>query len=201
MKIISVSGLDKSGKYTATQLLKQHFENKGLKVATFSLPNYETPIGKLIRQWLTGEYEADPKVFELLQAADKQDAQSVIEQHEAAGVDLLIIDRYIHSMWAYGAYDNAPDWLQDLTRYIRMPDAVVFMDVDPEVSMDRQGQHGANDKYESDLERLQATREEYHRLFAYGAGSPGDDLSVIVVNANNPHDIVKTLSDPGGVLQ
>lgn len=160
-------------------------------MATFSLPNYDTPIGKAIRQWLTGEYQADPKVFELLQAADKQDAQLLIEHYETVGVDVLIIDRYIHSMWAYGAYDNDPDWLQDLTRYIRMPDAVVFMDVDPKVSMARAGKYGANDKYEGDLERLYATKREYEYLFEGQMGSPGDDLPVIVIDANQSHDDVR----------
>lgn len=187
MKIIAIEGLDKAGKNTARELLCTFFEKKGLSIASFSLPDYGNPIGKIIHQWLKGEFQADVKTFELLQAADKQHCQMKIRELEEAGTDILIIDRYIHSLMAYGAYDNDDRWLYWISKYVRKPDAVVYMDVEPEVSMHRRGKYGDNDRYEEDLDRLRYTAREYDCIFKEQA----DLISVKKINANHPLLIVK----------
>lgn len=187
MKIISIEGLDKAGKHTATNVLFDFFKSKGLKVKRFSLPNYESPIGKLIQDWLNGTFHANPQVFELLQAADKQQMQDVVQAYEKAGIDILLIDRYLHSQWAYGAYDNDEEWLQALTKYMRKPDAVIFLDVEPEVSLHRKGKFGNNDRYEADLDRLRYTQDEYNCLFE----EQRDTIDIKRIDANQPPLIVK----------
>ncbi|PAE87624.1 dTMP kinase [Shouchella clausii] len=187
MKIIAVEGLDKSGKHTATNVLRDYFSSKGMRVEKLSFPNYETPIGSLIRQWLKGDFIADEKTFELLQAADKQHAQIYIQECERKGVDVLLIDRYVHTEWAYGAYDNDERWLAELTRYMRLPDAVIYLDVEPEVSMHRRGKYGDNDYYESDIDRLRYTKDEYACLFQ----EKRDIIDTQMIDANQPPLIVK----------
>ncbi|WP_078598451.1 dTMP kinase [Evansella clarkii] len=187
MKIIAVEGLDKAGKHTATKVLYNYFSSKGLKVEQSSFPNYETPIGQLIRQWLKGELLADEKTFELLQAADKQLGQTYIQECERQGVDILLIDRYVHTEWAYGAFDNDERWLSELTRYMRLPDAVIYLDVEPEVSMHRRGKYGDNDYYESDIERLRYTKEEFLCLFQ----EKGGEIHTEIVDANQPRPIAR----------
>ncbi|MCC2252162.1 dTMP kinase [Virgibacillus sp. AGTR] len=188
MKIIAVEGLDKAGKHTATNVLYEYFSSKGLHVQRVSFPNYDTPIGMLIQQWLKGEFLADEKTFELLQAADKQHAQTYIQECERKGVDILLIDRYVHTEWAYGAFDNDDRWLAELTRYMRLPDSVIYLDVEPEVSMSRRGKYGDNDYYESDIERLRYTKNEYSCLFQ----EKSDLIGVHVIDANQPPLITKT---------
>ncbi|RMF31659.1 MAG: thymidylate kinase, partial [Candidatus Nitrosothermus koennekii] len=48
--IIVIEGIDKSGKTTQTNMLKDRL--KQYKVATFSFPDYNTNIGKEIRAFL-----------------------------------------------------------------------------------------------------------------------------------------------------
>lgn len=187
MKIIAIEGLDKAGKHTATKILSQYFKKKGLKVECMGFPNYSTPIGKLIQAWLNGQFLADEKTFELLQAADKQHGQLFIKECERKGVDILLVDRYVHTEWAYGAYDNDEPWLYELSRYMRLPDAVIYLNVEPEVSMHRKGKFGDNDYYESDIERLRYTKNEYECLFKEGKGCN----DVHTVDANQPQLIVK----------
>lgn len=189
MKIISIEGLDKAGKHTATNVLFGFFTSKNVKVKRFSMPNYDTPVGKLIHAWLKREFKADTRTFELLQGADKQHAQTLIQDWEAEGVEVLLIDRYLHSMWAYGAYDNSREWLLELTRYMRRPDVTIYLDVEPEVSMHRKGKYGDNDYYESDLARLRATQDEYYRLLFE---EQRDGIQVERIDANQPPFIVKT---------
>lgn len=186
MKIISVEGLDKAGKHSATQVLFDYFTSKGLSVAKMSFPDYKTPTGKLVKQWLNGEYLADAKTFELLQAADKQAGQTAIAAYEQQGIEVLLIDRYIHSLLAYGAYDNDDLWLKELSRYLRKPDYTLYLDVEPEVSMHRRGKFGDNDYYESDLERLRYTKDEYRCVLDESL-----QLAVRTVDANVPQVIVK----------
>ncbi|MCR6108686.1 dTMP kinase [Salipaludibacillus agaradhaerens] len=187
MMIIAVEGLDKSGKHSAVTSLYDFFLSKGLKVEQTSFPNYETPIGKLIGKWLKGDFLADEKTFELLQAADKQLGQTYIQECERQGVDILLIDRYVHTEWAYGAYDNDERWLAELTRYMRLPDAAIYLDVEPEVSMNRKGKYGDNDYYESDIERLRYTKNEYLCLFE----ETQDIVHTQIVDANKPQLVVK----------
>lgn len=187
MRIIAIEGLDKAGKHSATTILRDYFEGNGLTVEEMSFPNYDTPMGKLIKKWLNGEFEADSEVFELLQAADKQHGQRFIRACEARGVDVLLIDRYVHTLWAYGAYDNDELWLQELTKYLRLPHVVLYLDVEPEVSMHRRGKFGDNDRYEADLERLRYTKSEFTCLLK----EKRDVIDFTVINANNPFLFVK----------
>lgn len=187
MKIIAIEGLPESGKSTATNVLENYFSSKGLRVETMRFPNYETPIGVLIYKYLKGNLVADEKTFELLHAADKQLAQVRIQKLEQDGVDILLIDRYVHTEWAYGAYDNDDSWLKELTRYMRLPDTVMYLDVEPEVSMHRRGKYGDDESYESDIERLRYTRNEYHCLFE----ETKDKVDVQVIDANQPQLITK----------
>jgi len=186
MKIIAIEGLDKSGKHTVAELCAEYLEDHGLKVVQYSFPNYDGPIGMLIHDWLRGRFEANTQTFELLQAADKQMAQDFILDCEKNETDVIIMDRYLHSMWAYGAYDNDEAWLQELSRYMRKPDHVIYLDVEPEISMRRRGEHGDNDYYESDLDRLAHTRDEYRCLF-----KEHKDVPVTMIDANQPLSVVK----------
>lgn len=197
MKIVAIEGLDKAGKHTATQALYDYFTTSGLRVEKMSFPNYGTPIGQMIQKWLKGEILADEKTFELLQAADKQHAQTIMNEYERQGVDVLLIDRYVHTEWAYGAYENDEQWLAELTRHMRLPDAVIYLDVEPEVCMQRKGKHGDNDFYESDIERLRYTKNEFECLFEEQA----EEIEVQIVDANQPPQIVTSqVLDAAGKL-
>lgn len=160
-----------------------------MNVQKFSMPNYKSPIGKIIKDYLNGKFEADDKTFELLQTADKQHAQLLFDKYEEDGTDILIIDRYIHSLLCYGAYMTDRDWLKDLSKFIKRPDVVVYLDVEPEVSMHRRGKFGDNDLYESDVERLRFTKDEYARVLK---DEENDDMLVINIDANVPKLIVKS---------
>lgn len=186
MKIIAIEGLDKAGKNTAMLVLEQYFKSEGLWVETMSFPNYGTPTGDMIHAWLKGEQEFDQETFELLHAADKQGMQNLMKEYEADGVEVLLIDRYVHSQLAYGSYTSDMAWLQEITTHVRMPDAVMYLDVEPEVSLHRKGKFDTNDRYEDDLEHLRHTRNAYLTLFG---GCP--ERNVQILDANQPQLLVR----------
>lgn len=165
MKIIVFEGLDKSGKHTASLDFEKQLISQGYLVAKMEFPQYDTPIGQLISDWLHKKLDVDAHTFELLLAADKQSAQTKIQEFKDAGYDYLIMDRYVHSQLAYGSYDNDISWVEMLIKYTCKPDFVIYMDVSPDESMKRRGQHGDNDRYESDYKRLSNMRDAYNKAF------------------------------------
>lgn len=106
-KIIVIEGTDCSGKETQSKLLKSYLEQNGIKVATFSYPQYNTPTGKIIGgpllgkpsicpSWFDNYVEVDSKVTSLYFAADRRASLPVLKDL-INNNEIVIIDRYIYS--------------------------------------------------------------------------------------------------------
>lgn len=181
-----MEGLDKSGKKTQTELIKQYLIEKGYRVALVSFPRYETPVGQLLRNWLTGVSKFDKYTFEYLMASDKQDFQHTMEEMEKDGVDFLILDRYTTTQLAFSLGSRLPlDLTLALQRFMRKPDLEILLDISVETSVGRQGEHGDNDKYEGDKDLLFRVRQEYVSYFSTGGNKKAlhdlDDVEVTEV--------------------
>ena len=105
-KIIVIEGTDCSGKETQSKLLKSYLEQNGIKVATFSYPQYNTPTGKIIGgpllgkpsicpSWFNNYVEVDSKVASLYFAADRRASLPVLKEL-INNNEIVIIDRYIY---------------------------------------------------------------------------------------------------------
>lgn len=202
MLIIALEGLDKAGKFTTSKVIKEYLESKGKKVATSEFHRYDTPTGDLILKWLTGEYNVSQKTIELIMAADKQAQQEWFDELEKEGYEYLILDRYIHSQYAYGlATGSDKEWLDEMLYFLREPDIVVYLDIDAETSMSRKGKHnnGENDRYESDKLLLEHVREMYQN-FAKFADTPEKFFpgyqSIFTIDAmQSPEDVTKDVRE------
>jgi len=162
MKIIVFEGLDKSGKYSQSELLKKNLEELGYKVAKSEFHRYDTPTGQLIQKWLYGEYDVDQTTIELIMAADKYAQVPWMNSLREEGYDFLILDRYYTSQIVYGrASGGDVDWIDGLIGDLPAYNLQFFLDISPEESMRRKGKHGENDRYESDLTLLKKVREWY----------------------------------------
>lgn len=162
MKVITVSGLDKSGKHTQTELLKNRLIEEGYKVEKSDFHRYDQPTGELIMKWLKKEWNASQETIELIMAADKQNQQDWFKQLEKDGIEFLILDRYILDQIVYSSANGMDiKWVQTLQKHMRKSDLDIIVDIPAEVSMKRKGKHGENDRYESDLELLNRVRDNY----------------------------------------
>jgi len=160
--IIAIEGLDKSGKHTQCELLYQRLKKDGYNVAKSEFHRYDTPTGRLIRDWLSGKYKTDQYTIELIMAADKQAQQQWFAELENNGVEVLILDRYTLSEMVYAICNNIePKWIVELQKYIRKPDLNIIIDIPAKISIIRKGKFGDNDKYEENLEMLRKVRIEY----------------------------------------
>lgn len=163
MKIICLEGLDKSGKATTASFLTKSLSDLGYKVAGSEFHRYDTPTGQLIRKFLLGEYNVPQQAIECIMAADKYAQLDWFKQLEEEGYDVLILDRYIASQIVYGVANGiTSDFLLNILEDLPQPDFEFFLDITVEESMSRKGQHGENDKYESDKVLLQKVRNYYH---------------------------------------
>lgn len=167
MKIIEFEALDKAGKHTQTLLLKKFLEAKGYKVVNSEFHRYDTPTGKLIQQWLYKQYDVDTETIKLIMTADKQAQQKWFKElEEQEKVDFLILDRYYASNICYSQSEGLDiDWITTLQKHLRKPDISILLDISPEESMHRKGQHGANDRYESNRKLLTGVRQAYLDYF------------------------------------
>jgi dTMP kinase len=142
-KFIAIEGIDGSGKRTQLDLLARALESRGVAIAQFSFPRYESSFGRLVARYLNGEFgplsAVDAHLSALLYAGDRFESKGELETALAAGKTILA-DRYIASNLAHQTARVAPqrreeflNWLkrleyglyglpmEDLVVYLRLP--------------------------------------------------------------------------------
>ena len=170
---IALEGIDGSGKSTQINLLKENLERAGHKVYTTFEPT-DGPIGKLIRDIFNHRMEADQRTIAALFVADR--FEHILNKENGMLKKLeegytVITDRYYFSSYAYHGVHMSVDWViqsNALAAGLLRPDLNIFIDIDPETSMERirkgrnslelfetfENQKKVRDKYVEVMERL-----------------------------------------------
>lgn len=180
-KFIVIEGLDGSGKTTQRNLLVEHLLNKGIDVVSDAEPT-KGYYGKICREILGGRLEMPKSALATTFVADRIDHN----QKEGGVFDMLgkgktiICDRYYYSNLAYQGVDVGMKWLKDMNTCpdIKKPDLCIFLDLAPEVSMERiTANRKAEDieVYET-LDYLTSIRQKYKNAFAM---CPDDNIVTI----------------------
>lgn len=191
-KIIVIEGTDCSGKASQTGMLVAYLKEKGIKVAQFSYPRYDTPTGKIIggpylgksyicEGWFPeGADAVDPRVASLYYAADRLYNAPLVQEKLDEGYTVLL-DRYTYSnMGHQGGKFRKKEDREKIYKYIEelefgllglpRPDAVIFLYMPPDEAKalrieraEKLDQHEAND------EHLRHAAESYlHMAELYG---------------------------------
>ena len=98
-RFISFEGIDGSGKSTQANLLKTKLQLDGYKVKMIHFPRYDTKIGAIIKDVLSGEIQMDNLTLQMLYIIDQINAKKEIEEGLKEGY--VICDRYDLSTLAY----------------------------------------------------------------------------------------------------
>ena len=158
-----LEGIDRSGRSTHIRRLEEHLRYAGWGVTRTSLAS-SLLSGDLIRG-AKRDRHADPTETALLYAADLAErVEQVIVPSLRAG--LVVVTDW--SCWTPMARAEARGvdgaWLDVLFGFVPAPDAVLFLDVDPDASLARRPDDP--DPYEAglDLRAVGKSRESY-RLF------------------------------------
>ena len=176
-KLIVLDGTDGSGKETQTQLLKDRLANDGITVVKYTFPNYDTFFGKMITEYLDGEYGSTtalhPKMASILYAFDRWKVAIEIKKHLEMG-KYVICDRYVESNIGYQQAKLPEDqrkmffeWLNQLEyTELEIPesDVVIFLRVPPEISSANMLNRKKLDGHEQDLIYQRRVLESYESL-------------------------------------
>jgi dTMP kinase len=183
-KFIVLEGIDGSGKRTQLEALGLALARRGVAFSQLSFPNYGGFFGKLVAQYLNGNFgplsAVDPHFSALLYAGDRLESKPVIEAALASGKTVLA-DRYVGSNLAHqGARVERSDrpmflaWLRQLEYSVYgLPaeDLVVYLRVPVAQARSLIGQKAArdytnlrHDLQEADVAHLEAAAELYDEL-------------------------------------
>ena len=157
--IIVIEGGDQAGKLTQSTLLEKALKKRKIKTKLFHFPDYKTPIGKEIRQYLDGKRKFPPQVIHCLLAANRwEKLNQILAAQEKNSV--LIMNRYYHSNLIYGIANGMKQkWLENLDVGLPKADLVILLDVTQKESFRRQKTH--RDKFEKNEEFLRKISKIY----------------------------------------
>jgi len=139
-KLIVIEGLDGGGKKTQSTFLYNHLLQEGYKTKLISFPIYDTPAGKLIAAYLSGEigekHDLPPEIPALFYTLDRYQVKWDLEKLLKEGY-IIILDRYSPSNLAFqGAKITSSKkqkqflhWLEQIESRLPKPDLIFFLNV------------------------------------------------------------------------
>jgi dTMP kinase len=165
---ICIEGIDASGKTTQAHRLVRNLRRRGLDAVYTTEPS-TGEIGRLIRRYVLDRKKRVPiNVEALLFAADRVDhVEKEIKPALQKG-KIVICDRYVYSTLAYqGAADLDLNWIEQINRFALVPHLALFLDVSPEVVIERMQSKSTKSVMET-LQNQRRVCEVYLRMVKEG---------------------------------
>jgi dTMP kinase len=188
---IAFEGIDGSGKSTQVRLLSEKLKKEGFKIYTTFEPT-DSPIGSVIKNIFRHRIEADHRTIAGLYVADRLDhllnkTNGILQKMEDGYT--VITDRYYFSSYAYQGTHMSLDWViqaNSLSAGLLRPDMTIFIDVPPDVCMQRLSEdRGMIQLYES-LENLHSVRAKYFESF----DRLKQEENIVIIDGNRPFEII-----------
>lgn len=160
---IVFEGADGAGKSSLSKRVAEELTAKGIEVVLTAEPTHEG-IGAFIRSGGAGDISQRTEA--LLFVADRNDHTEKIKEMVSEG-KVVLCDRYFASTVAYQSAKldgDASDreWLIGINReFIDIPEAIILLDIDPKVGMDRVGVRGEEISKFERLDFQNQVRENY----------------------------------------
>jgi dTMP kinase len=166
--IVAIEGIDAVGKSTHSLLLSAWLKKQGIATTRISFPDYDTPIGKEIKAFLSGGRTYPKELQHLLFAANRWEKLEELESRLRAG-EAIIINRYSESNLAYGVANGLDaGWLANLEKGMPKSNLVILLDAPPR-SLASRRPAGRKDAYEKSS-TLQVNAQKAYRELARGHG-------------------------------
>ncbi len=178
-KLIVIEGLDGSGKATQTKRLAEKLAARGFTVKQLTFPDYDSPGSALVKMYLGGAFGKQPEdvnayAASAFYAVDRAASFLKDWKSDCNNGTVLLCDRYCTSNIIYQMAKVGDDERDDFIRWqadfeydklgLPRPDAVIYLDVDPDVSqklMEKRygGDNSKKDLHESNLAFLLSCRK------------------------------------------
>lgn len=196
-KLITLEGIDGSGKSTIMKSLKLYF--KGKNDVLFTREPTREWTGEVVNRAI--REETDPMAELFLFVADHANHLSKTIRPGIENNMIVISDRYSDSRYAYqgatlkGIIKQPLEWVMDLHRdWTIVPDLTILFDVSPEIAISRVGTRDLQTKFER-ISFLEQVRSNYHtlvdmqkdRFIVIDADQPYSKVEQVVFNAIKEH--------------
>lgn len=191
-KFIVIEGLEGAGKTTARDAVVATLREQGIEEMVFTREPGGTPLAEqlrvLVKQGIEGEQVTAKAELLMLYAARVQLVDTVIKPALARGA-WVIGDRHDLSSQAYQGGGRGLDsalmrTLRDAVLGDFCPDLTLYLDVTPEIGLQRARARGELDRIEQEsLRFFERTRERYLALAA-------EDSTILTIDATQPLDRV-----------
>ena len=188
---IAFEGIDGSGKSTQVKLLQQNLENAGLKVYTTCEPT-DSPMGKIIRDIFNRRMEGDNRTIAALFVADRlhhllNKTDGIIKMLDDGYT--VITDRYYLSSYAYQSPYVDLDWVikaNSLSANLLRPDLNIYIDISPEVSIERINKGRESTELYETLDNLRTVSGKYKEVMELLK----DEENVVRIDGNRNTGII-----------
>jgi dTMP kinase len=185
-KLITLEGIDGSGKSTITKRLKRYFHDNPNVIFTRE-PTSEW-IGEAVYRAISSEIDPLAELF--LFIADHADHLSRTIKPALDNNKIIISDRYSDSRYAYqgatlkGLFEHPVEWVMGLHQgWSLVPEFTILFDVHPKIGITRVNNRSNSTKYET-INFLEQVRSNYFKLVEM------EPERFLVVNAEQPLDEV-----------
>lgn len=160
---IVFEGIDGSGKSGHAKLFVRTLKKLGKKVKVYSYPDRKGPYGKILASFLDKKLQLDPTTQFLTFLADMVKDQERLRKDMNEGY-WVVTDRYVFSTIAYQTLplQKAIDIVEAM--HLIKPDAVIRMNVTPDIALGRILPKRRYHMYEKDPEHSLRAHLKYNDL-------------------------------------
>jgi dTMP kinase len=194
---IVIEGIDGAGCETQATRLIETLKNQGKKPFYIKFPHYDTPVGKMIRDFLYEnkvKHTADEQflLYTLQFIFDKELIAEKMKDH------VVIADRYFSTTLCYQTLEGfdeskAVRYAEDFN--IIKPDAVLYLDVPPETAIKwKYGEDKEKNFREKDHSFIKRTYEKYDDLVKRNVWAKWIRIQGEQPKENVTEDIIKVIN-------
>jgi len=195
-----LEGIDGTGTTTQLEAVSRRLALSGARIHACAEPT-GGPVGRLIREALSGRISLSPAALAYLFAADREEHLSapggVLER--LGGGEAVLCDRYLFSSLAYQSLQDDPALPFALNGRFPLPDTVYYFSLDARTALERIGSRKEREIFESAdfMERVSARYGSVMGLYR------GSGVRVVDVDASMDRDAItgKIVEDVRSRLQ
>ena len=180
--LITLEGVEGSGKTTVANLVAENLRQKGLTVTVTAEPG-DTSVGRQIRQLLATIDERTAWTETFLFLADRAEHVAKVIKPALERGEIVLCDRFTDSTIAYQGFGlGLPlEWLMQLNDIATnglIPDLTLLLDIDPEIGLKRSQRETVFERRSLDFHQrvrwgyLWLAKQEPHRVKVIDASQP-----------------------------